>query len=84
MRKALLIAMLAAGAAAMAPAGAAQAQSGQPNQFCMAGWGCVPSSPARYNACFGLALQRGLTVSRGDEYNLNKFLYDCLSGRVRH
>ena len=80
MRKALVIMVLAG---MTLPVGAAQAQSGQPTQFCLAGRGCVPSSPQRYNACFELALQRGLNVSRGDRHNMNKFLYDCLSGRVR-
>jgi hypothetical protein len=62
------------------PGPPARAQQGQ---FCFAGEGCAPSTPERYNACFELALQRGLTVSRGDERNLNKFLYDCLRGVIR-
>jgi hypothetical protein len=79
MRKAVVIAALTAGAALMSGP-PARAQQGQ---FCFAGEGCAPSTPQRYNACFELALQRGLTVSRGDGRNLHKFLYDCLRGAVR-
>ena len=30
--------------------------------FCIAGRGCVPMTPASYNACFNLALARGLSL----------------------
>ena len=51
-------------------------------QHCIAGRGCVPATQASYNACFNLALARGLNVSVGDRYNLNYFIYQCLAGRI--
>jgi hypothetical protein len=51
-------------------------------QHCIAGRGCVPATQESYNACFQLALQRGLNVSMGDRYNLNSFIYQCLAGRI--
>jgi hypothetical protein len=50
---------------------------------CASGWGCVPATQAGYNACFQLALARGLTVSVGDKRNLDWFIYYCLAGKVR-
>jgi hypothetical protein len=49
---------------------------------CIAGRGCVPATQESYNACFQLALRRGLNVSVGDRYNLNYFIYQCLSGQI--
>jgi hypothetical protein len=60
--------------------GFAQRQYAQ--TFCIAGRGCVPTTNESYNACFQLALARGLTVSRGDIHNLNSFIYQCLEGRI--
>ena len=51
-------------------------------QHCIAGRGCVPATQESYNACFSLALARGLNVSVGDRYNLNYFIYQCLAGRI--
>jgi len=51
-------------------------------QHCIAGRGCVPATQESYNACFHLALQRGLNVSMGDRHNLNYFIYQCLAGRI--
>jgi hypothetical protein len=42
----------------------------------------VPAPPEKYNACFQLALQRGLTVSVGDFRNLDWFIHQCLAGRI--
>jgi hypothetical protein len=50
--------------------------------FCIAGRGCVPTTQESYNACYQLALRRGLSVSRGDIHNLNSFIYQCLEGRI--
>jgi len=49
---------------------------------CVPGVGCVPAPPEKYNACFQLALQRGLTVSVGDFRNLDWFIHQCLAGRI--
>jgi hypothetical protein len=51
-------------------------------QQCIAGRGCVPTTQAQYDACFHLALQRGLTVTVGDKRNLDFFIYQCLAGRI--
>ena len=74
-------AMLAVGAltAVLLPGPAAGAQT---QYFCFPGEGCVVNTPQRHAACFSLAMQRGLNVSRGDTYNLNRFLFQCLSGRI--
>jgi len=58
------------------------AQRQHAQTLCIAGRGCVPSTNESYNACFQLALARGLTVSRGDFQNLNFFIYQCLEGRI--
>jgi hypothetical protein len=44
----------------------------------------VPATQESYNACFQLALHRGLTVTVGDKRNLDLFIYQCLEGRIRH
>jgi hypothetical protein len=49
---------------------------------CVKGRGCLPTTEASYNACFNLALRRGLNVSRGDRRNLDSFIYQCLAGRI--
>ena len=54
---------------------------------CIPGRGCVPTTQASYNACYQLALRRGWTDSDnapkgGVGRNLDKFIYDCLTGRV--
>jgi hypothetical protein len=43
----------------------------------------VPAPPQAYDACFHLALQRGLTVTVGDKRNLDWFIFQCLEGRIR-
>ncbi len=42
----------------------------------------VPSEA--YNRCLQLALQRGITVSRGDDWIRDKFISDCLNGKIRN
>jgi hypothetical protein len=80
MRKAIPITMLAVGAvtAVSTVSSPAQAQYLQ----CIHGRGCVPATQASYNACFQLALSRGLTVTVGDHRNLDSFIYQCLAGRI--
>jgi hypothetical protein len=80
MRKAITIALLAGGLGTVPSSTPVSAQQGQ---YCVAGLGCVPSTPDRYNACFQLALARGINVSRGDGYSRQRFMYDCLGGRVQ-
>jgi hypothetical protein len=76
MRQLILMTTLAVGTvAASLPA---QAQY----LHCIKGRGCVPTTQASYNACFQLALNRGLNVSVGDRKNLNFFIYQCLQGKI--
>ncbi len=49
---------------------------------CVPGRGCIPTTQENYNACFQLALHRGLTVTVGDRRNLELFIYQCLAGRI--
>jgi hypothetical protein len=78
MRQFILPAVLAtATVAALSTSSVAQ----QP--FCIAGRGCVPMTPASYNACFNLALARGESVAYGERHKLDWFIYQCLAGRIR-
>jgi hypothetical protein len=76
MRLAITAAALAVCATALPTPSVAQYQQ------CIAGRGCVPATQATYNACFQLALKRGLTVTVGDRRNLDLFIYQCLEGRI--
>jgi hypothetical protein len=76
MRLAITAAALAVCATTLSTPSAAQYQQ------CISGLGCVPATQASYNACFHLALQRGLTVTVGDKRNLDFFIYQCLAGRI--
>jgi hypothetical protein len=80
MRKAMLTALAACAVAAIFVPGPVESQDRQ--YFCVPGRGCVPVTQARHAACFDLALQRGLNVSRGDSYNLQLFIYQCLAGQI--
>jgi hypothetical protein len=51
---------------------------GEPQCCTMSDW----TTQERYNACFQLALARGLTVTVGDYRNLNSFIYQCLAGKI--
>lgn len=75
MRQVILMTMLAAGALTASPSVAQYSH-------CIAGYGCVPATQESYNACFQLALRRGLTVTVGDRRNLDWFIYQCLAGRI--
>jgi len=78
MRKAILATTLAVGAAtALSTPSSAQTYS-----HCIAGYGCAPATQESYNACFQLALRRGLNVSVADRRNLDLFIYQCLIGRI--
>ena len=81
MQKAIML-MLAVGTlTALSFIGPAHAQYA----VCIAGRGCVPATPASYNACYQLALQRGWNESDNSEKagrNLDWFIMQCLAGRV--
>jgi len=42
-----------------------------------------PQSSRSYEQCHSLALQRGLTVTRKDRWQLDDFIAGCLSGKIR-
>jgi hypothetical protein len=79
MRRTMLSVVAAGALAAVLMPSAANSQQ---QYFCVHGRGCVPMTPASHTACFNLAMQRGLNVSRGDSYNLQLFIYQCLAGRI--
>jgi hypothetical protein len=61
----------------------AQAQFAQ----CLPARGCIPTTQASYNACYTLARQRGWTDSDnaprgGLGRGLDKFIFQCLQGRI--
>ena len=78
MRYAMLATVLAASVLTAGAGTPAEAQY----LHCVKGRGCQPTSQASYNACFSLALRRGLNVSRGDRRNLDSFIYQCLAGKI--
>jgi hypothetical protein len=49
---------------------------------CRPGGNCVNTSAANYNRCVDLALRRGLQLTKGDRYNFDLFVYQCVAGRV--
>ena len=54
---------------------------------CIPGRGCIPTTQASYNACYTLARQRGWRDSDnarrgGLDRGLDKFVYQCLQGRI--
>jgi hypothetical protein len=46
------------------------------------GGACVGTSANAYNSCVDLGLERGFNLGKGDRYNLDRFVYQCLAGRV--
>jgi hypothetical protein len=49
---------------------------------CRPGGNCFRTTAANYNRCVDLALRRGLQMTKGDRYNFDLFIYDCVAGRV--
>ena len=85
MRPILSLTMLAVAAAAPVLMVSVPAQAQYAH--CLPARGCVPTTQAHYNACYQLALQRGWTDSDnapkgGVGRGLDKFIYDCLLGRI--
>jgi len=70
---------------------ASAAMSSTPAQaqfaHCLPGRGCIPTTQASYNACYTLARQRGWRESDnarrgGLDRGLDRFIFQCLQGRV--
>ncbi len=55
---------------------------GRTTMVCRPGGNCISTTAANYNRCVDLALRRGLDLTKGDRYNLDRFVYDCVAGRV--
>jgi hypothetical protein len=49
---------------------------------CRPGGNCISTTAANYNRCVDLALRRGLQLTKGDRYNFDLFVYQCVAGRV--
>ena len=54
---------------------------------CLPGRGCIPTTQASYNACLTLARERGWRDSDnarrgGLDRGLDRFIYQCLQGRI--
>jgi hypothetical protein len=50
--------------------------------YCPEGMSCVPMTPQTYNRCYQLALKRGFSVYRFDDYYREGFIHKCLRGRI--
>jgi hypothetical protein len=54
---------------------------------CLPGRGCIPTTQTSYNACLTLARERGWRDSDnarrgGLDRGLDRFIYQCLQGRI--
>jgi len=50
--------------------------------ICRPGGNCLTTTAAIYNSCVDLALRRGVILTKDDRWVLDKFVYDCVAGRV--
>jgi hypothetical protein len=55
--------------------------------LCLPSRGCIPTTQASYNACLTLARERGWSDSDnarrgGLDRGLDRFIYQCLQGRI--
>jgi hypothetical protein len=79
MHKTILITMLAVGAVTAVSTVNSPAQA---QYQCIRGRGCVPATPASYNACYNLAVARGENQLFGGRRSLDWFIYQCLAGKI--
>ena len=49
---------------------------------CRPGGSCLTTTAAIYNACVDLALRRGVLLTKDDRWVLDRFVYQCVAGRV--
>ena len=54
----------------------------QATMVCRRGGNCLTTTAAIYNSCVDLALRRGVLLTKDDRWVLDKFVYDCVAGRV--
>jgi hypothetical protein len=77
------LSMLAVSAVTALSSAPAQAQYAH----CLPGRGCIPTTQTSYNACYTLARERGWRESDnarrgGLDRGLDRFIYQCLQGRI--
>ena len=78
MKQIITLTMLAIGTMTAFTSFPAQAQN---SQVCVPGRGCVRTTQAAYNRCFELSQARG--TSENLPRSENRFIYQCLKGRIR-
>jgi hypothetical protein len=49
---------------------------------CRPGGGCLTTTAAIYNSCVDLAIRRGVLLTKDDRHTLDRFVYQCVAGRV--
>lgn len=49
---------------------------------CRPGGGCLTTTAAIYNSCVDLAMRRGVLLTKDDRHVLDRFIYQCVAGRV--
>jgi hypothetical protein len=49
---------------------------------CRPGGGCLTTTAANYQSCVDLALRRAVLLTRDDRHVLDRFVYQCVAGRV--
>jgi hypothetical protein len=54
----------------------------QGTMVCRPGGTCLTTTAAIYNGCVDLALRRGVLLTKDDRWVLDRFVYQCVAGRV--
>ena len=49
---------------------------------CRPGGSCLTTTAAIYNSCVDLAMRRGVLLTKDDRHVLDRFIYQCVAGRV--
>jgi hypothetical protein len=49
---------------------------------CRPGGNCITTTAAIYNSCVNLALRRGVQLTKDDRHVMDRFVYQCVAGRV--
>ena len=49
---------------------------------CRPGGNCITTTAAIYNSCVDLALRRGVQLTKDDRGVMDRFVYQCVAGRV--
>ena len=66
--------------ATLATSNLALSQGG--TMVCRPGGGCLTTTAAIYNSCVDLAMRRGVLLTKDDRGILDRFVYQCVAGRV--